>query len=208
MRRLAAGLLARGLAPGSHIGILANNSHRYWETYFAAHYAGTPLAPLNIRLSAQELEFIIRDGELRTLLVGPEYWELVSSFRNRLDGVEEIVFLGDDAPAGTLAYEAVLEAAAPLDAPARTWHENDLLNLCYTGGTTGLPKGVMLSQRNVMSNAMHVLISYPIHCDDVYLHVAPMFHLADAWACYTMTLAGCTQVFAPRFEPSRGFRKS
>ncbi|HJN93684.1 MAG TPA: AMP-binding protein, partial [Dehalococcoidia bacterium] len=65
VKKLAAGLLKLGLEPGAHIGILANNSHRYWETYFAAHYAGTPLAPLNIRLSAKELEFIIGDGEIK-----------------------------------------------------------------------------------------------------------------------------------------------
>lgn len=71
IRSLAAGILALGVEPGDHIGILANNSHRYFETYFAAHYAGTPLAPLNIRLSGPELEFIINDGELRALSSGP-----------------------------------------------------------------------------------------------------------------------------------------
>ena len=84
IRSLAAGILALGVEPGQHIGILASNSHRYFETYFAAHYAGTPLAPLNMRLSGPELEFIINDGELRALLVGPEFLELLESFRDRL----------------------------------------------------------------------------------------------------------------------------
>ena len=71
IRRLAAGLLGLGLPVGSHIAILANNSHRYYETYFAAHFAGMPLAPLNIRLAAEELAFILRDGDVRACWWGP-----------------------------------------------------------------------------------------------------------------------------------------
>jgi long-chain acyl-CoA synthetase len=201
VRRLAGGLLGLGLHPGAHIGILANNSHRYWETYFAAHYAGTPLAPLNIRLSGKELEFIINDGELRALLVGPEYLELFESFRGNLPDLQHVIVLDDSAPAGMRAYEDVLAGAEPVTHAARDWHEDDLINLCYTGGTTGLPKGVMLTQRNVMANAQHALMLFGFNESDTWLHVAPMFHLADAWACYVLTMVGGTHVFIPGFAP-------
>ena len=81
VHRLAAGLLGLGLKPGDNIGILANNSHRYWETYFTASVAGTPLAPLNIRLAAHELEFILNDGEIKALVLGPEYIGLYEQFK-------------------------------------------------------------------------------------------------------------------------------
>jgi long-chain acyl-CoA synthetase len=201
VKKLAAGLLKLGLKPGAHIGILANNSHRYWETYFAAHYAGTPLAPFNIRLSAKELEFIIGDGEIKVLLVGPEYLDLLESFRANLTGVDHFIVLADDAPSGMHTYESVLNSADPIEAPARDWHEDDMVNLCYTGGTTGLPKGVMLTQRNVISNAEHALMTFGFAEDDTWLHVAPMFHLADAWACYVMTMVGGAHAFIPGFAP-------
>jgi len=201
IRRLAAGLLGFGLAPGAHIAILANNSHRYYETYFAAHYAGMPLAPLNTRLVAEELEFILQDGEIRALLVGPEFLELLSQFRGKLPDLEHVIVLADEAPAGDVTYESLVAGSDPVDGPAREWHEDDLINLCYTGGTTGLPKGVMLTQRNVISNAEHVQMTFAFYEGDTWLHVAPMFHLADAWACYVMTMVGATQVFIPGFTP-------
>ena len=201
IRSLAAGILATGVEPGQHIGILASNSHRYLETYFAAHYAGTPLAPLNMRLSAPELEFIINDGELRALLVGPEFVELLESFRDRLPKLEHVILLADSAPDGMHAYEELVAGNAPLAAAARDWQEDDMLNLCYTGGTTGLPKGVMLSQRNVVSNAQHIQMTFAFEEPDVWLHAAPMFHLADAWACYSITAAGGAHAFIPGFAP-------
>ncbi len=201
IRRLAAGLLGLGLPAGAHIAILANNSHRYYETYFAAHYAGMPLAPLNIRLAGEELAFIIRDGDIRALLVGPEYLPLLAEFRDRLPDLRHVIVLDDTAPAGDHTYESLIEGSAPLAAAARDWAEDDLINLCYTGGTTGRPKGVMLTQRNVVSNAEHVQMTFPFSEDDVWLHVAPLFHLADAWACYVMTMAGATQVCVPGFTP-------
>src|SRR4029078_10187281 len=76
-----------------------------------------------------------------------------------------------------------------------------MLDLCYTGGTTGLPKGVMLTQRNVISNAQHMVMTRGFTERDSWLHVAPMFHLADAWACYAVTMVGGTHVFIPGFAP-------
>lgn len=201
IRSLAAGILSLGVEPGDHVGILANNSHRYFETYFAAHYAGTTLAPLNIRLSGPELEFIINDGELRALLVGPEYLELLASFRDRLPKLEHVVVLADSAGEGMHAYEDLVAGNEPLAAAARDWHEDDMINLCYTGGTTGLPKGVMLSQRNVVSNSQHIQMTFAFEEPDVWLHAAPMFHLADAWACYSVTAAGGAHAFIPGFAP-------
>ncbi|OAI42794.1 hypothetical protein AYO38_11215, partial [bacterium SCGC AG-212-C10] len=83
----------------------------------------------------------------------------------------------------------------------REWDENDMLDLCYTGGTTGLPKGVMLTQRNIVSNAINACMLTGFGENDTWLHVAPMFHLADAWACYAVTMVGATHVFIPGFTP-------
>ncbi len=200
VRRFAAGLLSLGLKPGDNIAILANNSHRYWETYFVADLAGMPLAPLNIRLAPAELEFILNDGEIKALILGPEYIPVYEQFRAGVPGLKHVILL-DGVHEGALEYEQLLAANAPLEGSVRDWDENDMLNLCYTGGTTGLPKGVMLTQRNIVSNAEHAVLMGEFNEDDSWLHVAPMFHLADAWACYTLTMVGGAHVFVPGFAP-------
>ncbi|MBE0609134.1 MAG: long-chain-fatty-acid--CoA ligase [Dehalococcoidia bacterium] len=200
VHRLAAGLLGLGLKPGDNIGILANNSHRYWETYFTASVAGTPLAPLNIRLAAHELEFILNDGDIKALMLGPEYIGLYDQFKAKTPGIKHVVILNGEL-AGAVDYEQLIASNEPLPGPAREWSENDMFNLCYTGGTTGLPKGVMLSQRNVVSNAQHAILTFAFSERDTWLHVAPMFHLADAWACYALTMVGGAHTFLGAFAP-------
>ena len=200
VRRLAAGLLSLGLKPGDNIGILANNSHRYWETYFVADIAGMPLAPLNIRLAPAELEFILNDGEIKALIIGPEYIQVYEAFKAGVPGLKHVI-LTEGELADSIDYESLLAANAPLEGSVRDWAEDDMLNLCYTGGTTGLPKGVMLTQRNIVSNAQHAVLLGEFRESDTWLHVAPMFHLADAWACYAVTMVGGTHTFTPAFAP-------
>lgn len=201
VRRLASGLLSLGLKPGDHIAILANNSHRYWETYFVADLAGMPLAPLNIRLAPHELEFILNDGEVKCLLLGTEYLDVYDQFKDKVPGLEHVVLLSGESYDGFVDYEDLLSRSEPLTHSVRDWSEDDMLNLCYTGGTTGLPKGVMLTQRNVVSNAQHVIITAGFRERDIWLHAAPMFHLADAWACYAFTMVGGAHVFLSAFHP-------
>jgi len=201
VHRLASGLLSLGLKPGDHIAILANNSHRYWETYFVADIAGMPLAPLNTRLAASELEFILNDGEIKALLIGPEFLPLYEQFKGATPGIQHTILLGGEAMDGLLDYEDLIAKNEPLAESVRDWDEDDMLNLCYTGGTTGLPKGVMLTQKNIVANARNAIMSVGFTERDVWMHAAPMFHLADAWACYSLTMVGGTHVFLGQFTP-------
>lgn len=200
VHRLAAGLLGLGLQPGDNIAILANNSHRYLETYFVTDIAGMPLSPLNTRLAANEFEFILNDGEVKALILGPEFVDVYNAFKGGVPNLRHVVTLNCEVEGG-VDYEGLIADNAPLGRSVREWSEDDMLNLCYTGGTTGLPKGVMLSQRAIISNAQHAIMSVGFSERDTWLHVAPMFHLADAWACYALTMVGGTHVFIPGFAP-------
>ena len=200
IHRLAAGLLSLGLQPGDNIAILANNSHRYLETYFVTDIAGMPLSPLNTRLAASEFEFILNDGEVKALILGPEFVDMYNAFKAGTPGLHHVITLNCEVEGG-VDYEQLIANNAPLGHSVREWNETDMLNLCYTGGTTGLPKGVMLSQRAIVSNAQHAILSMGLTESDTWLHVAPMFHLADAWACYAVTMVGATHVFIPGFAP-------
>ncbi len=199
--KLASGLLGLGLKPGDNIAILANNSHRYWETYFVADIAGMPLAPLNTRLAPKEYEFILNDGEIKALILGPEFVAAYEQFKDGVPGLKHVIHTHGPAPDGMLDYDTLVAASEPHAQSVREWDENDMLDLCYTGGTTGLPKGVMLTQRNVVSNAMHAIM-IGFNEQDTWLHVAPMFHLADAWAVYAFTMVGGVHVFVPAFTPA------
>jgi long-chain acyl-CoA synthetase len=201
IHRLASGLLSLDLSPGDHIAILANNSHRYWETYFVADIAGMPLAPLNTRLTAQELEFILNDGEVKAILVGPEFFELYNQFKDKTPRIQHAILLGDNPTDGLLGYEELIADNEPLTKSVREWDENDMLYLCYTGGTTGLPKGVMLTQRNIVANAINAVMTIGFTESDIWMHAAPIFHLADAWACYSVTMMGGAHVFVDQFTP-------
>ena len=200
VHRLAAGLLSLGLQPGDNIAILANNSHRYLETYFVTDIAGMPLSPLNTRLAASEFEFILNDGEVKAIILGPEFVEVYNAFKAGVPDLHHVITLNCEAEGG-VDYENLIANNAPLQHSVREWSEDDMLNLCYTGGTTGLPKGVMLSQRAIVSNAEHAILSMGLSESDTWLHVAPMFHLADAWACYAVTMVGATHTFIPGFAP-------
>jgi long-chain acyl-CoA synthetase len=205
IHRLASGLLSLGLVPGDHIAILSDNSHRYWETYFVADIAGMPLAPLNTRLAAHELEFIVNDGEIKALLIGPEFLELYNQFKDETPGIRHTILLDGDPVGGLVGYEKLIADNEPLSESVREWNENDMLNLCYTGGTTGFPKGVMLTQRNIVANAFSTVTAWGITDRDVWMHAAPIFHLADAWACYAVAMMGGAHVFVDRFTPGGTF---
>jgi fatty-acyl-CoA synthase len=191
-RRLAAALLRAGFRSGDRVATLAWNTHRHLELYFAVPALGGVLHTVNGRLSAEQIERIVRHAGDRFVFADPDLVPLVEP----VQGPDVWVVL-DGPPPGSrwLRYEALLEDAAPLeDFP--DFPENEAAALCYTSGTTGEPKGVLYSHRAL---ALHTLaISLPsgfcIGEPDVVLPVVPMFH-ANAWGLpFAAALAGATLV--------------
>lgn len=192
VQRLAGHFRARGLRPGDRVAILAWNGHVYLETYFAAAWAGLVLCPLNVRLAAPELRFLLEDAGVRLVLADP-------AFRDRLR--EALPPEGASVPVLWIGsgYEAALASADPQAEPAPV-RSDDVAHLYYTSGTTGRPKGVMLTHRNVCVHAKAAVQELDIRATEVWGHVAPLFHLADAWATFAVTQAGGRHVCVPRFE--------
>ncbi len=203
VHRLAAALQGLGLEHGDHVAVLSHNSFRYMETYLAGSVAGVVIAPINTRLTARETAFILNDGETKALLLGADFVPMLAEIRGGLESVEHVILYQGEAPEGVLAYEDLLAAADPAAVAPRDWQDDDVAWLCYTGGTTGLPKGVMLTQQNVVSNARHAIQYAEYNERDIWLHVCPMFHLADSWSCVAFTVLGAFHVFQERFEPGR-----
>jgi long-chain acyl-CoA synthetase len=201
VRRLCQALQGLGIAKGDRLAILMFNCHRYFELYYATPEMGTLTVPLNIRLSASEIAYILKDSGSNTLFVGPEFLPLLAEIRDQLPDLRHCIFTGDGPPPeGFEGYEQLLGAASP-DFTATPVLPDDLAALFYTSGTTGHPKGVMLSHANLLANAYHILASMSWQEEEVYLHACPMFHIADGPTSHFITWRGGTHVIIPGFKP-------
>ena len=200
--RLAAVFGTYKVGPGDRVALLHRNCHRALEAYFAAVHAGAVLVPLNYRLTPHDLAYILDDTESRLLIADTGWRELAEEAVARSGRPVQVIWSRVDGsePAAPDDYEASLAAAAdkPLDEPRRG--EDDPANIYYTSGTTGHQKGVVLTHRNIYSHALSTIAELKLVDSDVWAHIAPMFHLADAWATWAVTWAGGRHVMAGRFE--------
>ena len=196
--RLAAGLRAHGIENGERAGILSLNSDRYYEFYFATAWAGGVFVPINTRLAGPEVVHWLTDSSTKVLCVDATFLPLVQEIRDELPELETLVFMGDDAPEGTLAWDALAEHDPVADAGRGG---DDLAGLFYTGGTTGRSKGVMLSHENLVVNSLQIAPILGIAANDRILHTAPMFHIADWVVCMGSAMAGGCNYFRGAFEP-------
>ena len=195
--RLAGALRGMGLAPGARVGILSRNSFRQAELLHAGYWSGVIPVPVNVRLAPPEIAFVLKDADCALLAVDPVLLALLD--RDELAPWQEHAFvLGADG-AGRRSQDELIASAAAL-APRDAGEDDDAI-LLYTGGTTGRAKGVRLTHRNIASNGLQVGLTLGIRHDDIYLHVAPMFHSADLLGS-ALTLTGGAHVYLPEFNPA------
>jgi long-chain acyl-CoA synthetase len=191
VHRLASALKNLGLKRGDRIAILDWNSHRYLEAYYACAHAGFAFMPVNSRLAAPELRYVLKDSDARALLFSepfaPMYEELKSS-------LEFAVRLGED-------YEALIERAEPMAMPVDT-ELDEIVQIYYTSGTTGEPKGVCLTNRNMYAGGLDGVLAMAVTREDSWQHSGPLFHLATSFAVWSMPIVGGAQI-AVHFDPKR-----
>lgn len=200
--RLAGALQALGVQRGERVGILALNSDRYHEYYLAVPWLGAVANPVNIRWSVAEIVYSLQDSDTTVLLVDDAFAPMIAPIRAAFDRLRTVIFIGDgQTPPDALAYEELLAGHDPV--PDTRAGGDTLLGVFYTGGTTGHPKGVMLSHDNLVTSALGSLSTgHVLSRGGRLLHAAPMFHLADfaLWTCGN--LADATHVFVPAFTPA------
>jgi len=197
--RIAGGLARLGVGKGDRVAIIALNSDRYFETLFAVPALGAIIVPLNTRLAPPEIAFMLQDSGAKLLLLDDTFAGLPVQLAG-LATVPDVVYLDDGpAPAGMREFESLL-AEPPAD--FGTAGGDDVAGIFYTGGTTGRSKGAMLTHRNLVANAAMVAPALGYRYDSIYIHAAPMFHLADGASTFAITMVGGTHVFIPRFDPA------
>jgi long-chain acyl-CoA synthetase len=178
-----------GLQPGERITVLSDNSGRYLEIYFAAAKVGLSVTPLNTRLSDAELAYIVEDSEAVAIVAGDGYEARAATLLRSVPALRLGVSLDNDFEGFTGYEEALAKAPEHEPDPSREPAEDDLAVLMYTSGTTGAPKGVMLSHRNVMTAAIADAIAMQFTKDDSTCFVLPIFHVSW-WPILSLVLVG------------------
>ena len=211
--RLASGLAENGVKPGEVVGVLDWDSHRYLECYFAVPMIGAVLQTVNLSLPPDGLLYAMNDAAPSTVLVNADFLPLMEKLADKLPSVQKYVLLHDrkEKPTTRLPieceYEEMLEAASPFY-QFPDFDENTRATTFHTTGTTGRPKGVYFSHRQIVLHTLGIIAEYGsapsqgrIHREDVYMPLTPMFHV-HAWGSpYLYTMLGNKQVYPGRYAP-------
>ncbi|KJC55823.1 fatty-acid--CoA ligase [Bradyrhizobium sp. LTSPM299] len=197
--RLAAAIRGLGAKDGDRVAILSLNSDRYLELYLAVGWAGAVIVPLNIRWSQLENEDAMRDCRATILFVDKAFAPVGATLAKAIPELKLVYADEGETPEGMENYEALIARSEPV--PDAMRKRDDLAGIFYTGGTTGRSKGVMLSHGNLMANALNALGEGLWPGTSVYLHAAPMFHLANGAAMYSVLLSGGSNVVIQGFTP-------
>ncbi|MFP3678011.1 fatty acid--CoA ligase [Pseudomonas sp. SIMBA_041] len=213
IRKLANALTAAGVKAGDTVALLDWDSHRYLECFFAVPMIGAVLHTVNIRLSPDQVLFTMNHADDDLVLVHDDFLPLLEQVQDRLTTVKGYLQLTDDSAASTSLpvlgeYEHLLSLASDqYDFP--DFDENSVATLFYTTGTTGDPKGVYFTHRQLVLHTLNAVGTLGVYqgqpllrSDDVYMPITPMFHV-HAWGVpYVATLMGLKQVYPGRYEPN------
>src|SRR6266851_1972091 len=211
--RLAAGLAGLGVKPGNTVAMMDWDSHRYLECFFGVPMMGAVLHTVNIRLSPEQILYTINHAEDDVILVNAEFLPVLEEIKDRIQPVKKFVLLTDGGERITTSlpiaaeYEDLL-AASSADYRFADFDENTRATTFYTTGTTGLPKGVYFSHRQLVLHTLATMAALGtapegqrLHRADVYMPITPMFHV-HAWGVpYIATVLGIKQVYPGRYTP-------
>lgn len=199
----AAGVLqSLEIGRGDRYGIICRNGYRNAELMHAGYWMGAIPVPVNFRLAPPEIAYILDNAGCRRLMVENVFADMLAA-PELSPWTDKALIIGSPAGDARPAYDALMAKAAPLPAYEEAMEDEEAL-LVYTGGTTGRAKGVPLSHLNIVANAMQIGLAVAPRPDDVFLHVAPMFHSADLLAS-PFTLAGGAHVYLPKFTSQAVF---
>ncbi|WP_272031632.1 long-chain-fatty-acid--CoA ligase [Oceanobacillus kimchii] len=203
--QLSKGLLDKGIKEGGHVAVMLPNTHYMLECFYGICQIGAVMVPLNYRLSAKDLNYIINHSDAKLLIVDEAFAGPIEDIQNSLT-LEEIIIVEVDGEntslQGTLYESFIHHDNDKVELPVVEIDENQLMTINYTSGTTSNPKGVMLTHRSNYINAANFLYHINVSHDDRYLHTLPMFH-ANGWGgVWAITAAGGTHVCLRKVDPS------
>jgi acyl-CoA synthetase (AMP-forming)/AMP-acid ligase II len=198
--RTAGGLRGLGVATDDRVALLSLNSDKYLQVLLAVAWADAVVVPVNIRWSVKEIAYSLVDSGTKVLVIDDTFLPMLPALRDECPELGEVVYAGEsDTPAGTVSLEEMATGTEPV---ADAYRGGDALaGIFYTGGTTGFPKGVMLSHRSLLTAATGSITSGSVAAGGQTLAAAPLFHLAALWQWVKTSISGGTHVIVPSFEP-------
>ncbi len=210
--KLALGLKSIGIRQDDKVAIIHCNCHRFIETYFATAKIGAVLVPLNYRLATKDFIYILDNSQAKVLIGQLDLISSIIEKKKEIPLVKHIILTESVETEWIIEehidYEELLKEASPEEKGEffPSIKDSDIAQIYYTSGTTGKPKGVILTHKNNYVHAEGTIVELGLSSKDNWLHVSPMFHLADAWAVWSMTKVAATHVMVPGFEPKQVLR--
>jgi fatty-acyl-CoA synthase len=182
--RLANWMCELGVEKGDRVSILAHNGIEFIDLSYGLAKIGAIFAPLNWRLVARELVYIVNDCQPKALLCGPEFTDVLAEMRPEIDVAHYVGVEGAEFE-GALDYDAGLAAASDAEPPRPALDPDDTYAILYTSGTTGRPKGAMIPHRQVLYNCLNTIASWGLNETDVSPVFTPLFHAGGLFAFLT-----------------------
>ncbi len=204
VNRLASALGALGVSAGDRIAVLQVNTDSVIETYFAATKLDAVFVPLNFRARADEIAYMVNDSGPKAVLAGSRYTEMVESISSQLESVEHLIAM-DEPREGWLTYSDMIEESEEAD----LWplsDDDDLTVLMFTAGTTGFPKGVMLSHNSFSSYILSNVSPADPEIDESNILTVPLYHIAGMQAMMSAIYGGRRLIIQRQFEPTEWMR--
>ena len=198
VNRLAQALRGLGVHKGMRIGIMQVNCIEFVECLYACAQIGAILVPINYRLKAQEIEYIFNQVGLSILFLGSRYVEVVQAVRERTPTLTTFVCLEGQVP-GMMSYESLIESA-PDEEMIESVEDRDIALILFTSGTTGLPKGAMISYRGMHHFALNMALSLKLDHTDVVMAGGPLYHIGSLGYLIPSLFVGATWVMVPQFD--------
>ncbi len=197
-----------GVGKGDRVAVISQNSHRMMDGFFGAPLIGAVYQPINFRLVASDFEYILNHAEAKVLIVEDYLVDVIEEIRRNLTSVRHFIMHTDERGLrreGWSDYEELLAQVSAEPPDPAAIDENETACILYTSGTTGRPKGVMLTHRNLYINALNATIEFGLDHSDVYLHTLAQFH-CNGWGLpYAVTGVGGRHVIVKKYEPASFF---
>lgn len=201
VNRLSDGLRKLGVKKEDRVAYLAPNTVEMLEGFYGVFQLGAVMVPLNIRLKPEDYLFILNHSESKVLFVDQDLYHLIVPIKDKLETVEQIIVHYHDGSCGETGYDEWLEQHSSEGFDREILSEQDVCSLLYTSGTTGNPKGVMLTHRNNYLHALSTMHHLRVSDEDVLVHVLPMFHVNGWGSPFYYTANGATQVCLRKASP-------
>lgn len=198
INKLACGLKKLGMNKGDRLAVLSQNCYEFVLLYGAAAKTGAVMLPINWRLTPQEVEYILLDGHPRFFFFGQEYKDMAQEISKKLNFIEQLINFGG-LLTGLTPFSSLLEEEGTL--PDVDILENDPYLIIHTAAVAGKPRGATLSQGNIIFSNIQHMATVGLREENAYLHLLPLFHIADLALAFSIMHAGGKNVLMPKFDP-------